>query len=76
MNPPVFDIENEQESSLLNPAQIVDGMKRHFWIPLTLTFLGLVLGYYPTTSANGPCMRPRALASSAASRAPSSAWTP
>ena len=45
MNPPVFDIENEQESSLLNPAQIVDGMKRHFWIPLTLTFLGLVLGY-------------------------------
>ena len=41
MNPPVFDIENEQESSLLNPAQIVDGMKRHFWIPLTLTFLGL-----------------------------------
>ena len=45
MNSPVIDIENEQESSLLNPAQIVDGMKRHFWIPLTLAFLGIVLGY-------------------------------
>jgi capsular exopolysaccharide synthesis family protein len=45
MNQPVIDIENEQESSLLNPAQMVDGMKRHFWIPLTLALLGIVLGY-------------------------------
>ncbi|WP_395738652.1 GumC family protein [Prosthecobacter sp.] len=30
---------------MLNPAQLVDGMRRHSWIPITLSLFGLVLGY-------------------------------
>lgn len=37
--------ESEGGSSLLNPAQMMDGVRRHFWIPLTLSLFGLILGY-------------------------------
>ena len=30
---------------MLNPAQLVDGMRRHSWIPITLSLFGLILGY-------------------------------
>lgn len=29
----------------MNPAQMLDGVRRHFWIPLTLSLFGLILGY-------------------------------
>lgn len=35
----------EGGSSLLNPVQLMDGVRRHFWIPLTLSLFGLILGY-------------------------------
>lgn len=35
----------EGGSSMLNPAQLLDGVRRHFWIPLTLSIFGLILGY-------------------------------
>ncbi len=39
-------MEAEAESpSMLNPAQLVDGMRRHSWIPITLSLFGLILGY-------------------------------
>lgn len=42
MGPPA---DAEGGSSLLNPAQLIDGVRRHFWIPLTLSLFGLILGY-------------------------------
>ncbi len=42
MTPPP---DSEGGSSMLNPAQMMDGMRRHFWIPLTLSLFGLILGY-------------------------------
>lgn len=35
----------EGGASALNPAQLIDGVRRHFWIPLTLSLFGLILGY-------------------------------
>lgn len=29
----------------MNPAQLVDGVRRHSWIPITLALFGLILGY-------------------------------
>lgn len=29
----------------MNPAQLVDGVRRHSWIPITLGLFGLILGY-------------------------------
>lgn len=29
----------------MNPAQLVDGVRRHSWIPITLAMFGLILGY-------------------------------
>lgn len=37
--------DSEAGGSALNPAQLVDGVRRHFWIPLTLSLFGLILGY-------------------------------
>lgn len=37
--------ESEPSSSMLNPAQMLDGMCRHFWIPMTLAIFGMILGY-------------------------------
>ena len=42
---PHLDAESEPSSSSLNPAQMVDGVRRHFWIPLTLSLFGMILGY-------------------------------
>ena len=36
---------SETSGVSLNPAQMLDGLKRHFWIPLTLAVFGLILGY-------------------------------
>lgn len=38
------DAESES-SSMLNPGQMLEGICRHFWIPLTLAIFGSVLGY-------------------------------
>ncbi|MBN8421819.1 MAG: polysaccharide biosynthesis tyrosine autokinase [Verrucomicrobia bacterium] len=29
----------------MNPAQLMDGVRRHSWIPITLALFGLILGY-------------------------------
>ena len=42
---PHLEAESETSSSMLNPAQLVDGMRRHSWIPITLALFGLILGY-------------------------------
>lgn len=43
--PPRVEAEAESSSSMLSPAQLVDGMRRHSWIPITLALFGLILGY-------------------------------
>jgi succinoglycan biosynthesis transport protein ExoP len=35
----------ETTGTSLNPALIVDGVRRHFWIPLTLAMFGMIVGY-------------------------------
>ena len=47
---PAYDLPPRTEadaesSSMLNPAQMVDGLRRHSWIPITLALFGLILGY-------------------------------
>jgi len=42
MGPPA---DAEAGASILNPVQLMDGVRRHFWIPLTLSLFGLILGY-------------------------------
>ena len=37
--------ETESESSILNPSQLLSGLKRHLWLPLSLSILGVILGY-------------------------------
>ena len=45
MPSPRLEADSESSSSTLNPAQLVDGVRRHSWIPITLSLLGLILGY-------------------------------
>lgn len=40
-----LEADAESSPSSLNPAQLVDGVRRHSWIPITLALFGLILGY-------------------------------
>lgn len=42
---PVPPADTEPESSILNPSQLLNGFKRHLWLPLSLAILGVILGY-------------------------------
>ncbi len=42
---PRLENDSEASSSFLNPAQMMDGMRRHCWIPITLSIFGMILGY-------------------------------
>lgn len=40
-----MEAEAENSPSFLNPSQMADGLRRHFWLPMTLGILGMLLGY-------------------------------
>ena len=40
--PPAFA---DQDQPGFDPSQMMDGLKRHLWLPLTLALIGLVVGY-------------------------------
>lgn len=45
MPPPVPSSFAEHEQSGFDPSQLMDGLKRHLWLPLTLALIGLVIGF-------------------------------